>query len=363
MRVILTGGGTGGHIYPAMAIGDTIRANNPKAEILYIGNSQGLETDIVPKFGYEMKFVDSLNLGGGIAGMIKAAYVNFKGIGQCKRIMKEFKPDIVIGTGGFVCFPVMYAAHKYGAKTYLHEQNAYPGKANRALEKYVNKLFLGFAEAGPYFRYPEKHVYTGNPVREQFFKIDKKVAREKLSIDDEQFFILGFGGSWGAHALNENIIQVAKKYSGNSNVRLSFATGAIYEEYIKETLEEEGVKLGDNIEILPYIDDMPTYLAAADLVVSRAGALSIAEASVLGKPSILVPFPNATGNHQFFNAKAIADGGGAILIEEKDLIGDALYENIEALRLDRQKLEAMGVNNRKYGSDNATEIIWRELLK
>lgn len=363
MRVIVTGGGTGGHIYPALAIADKIKEKQPDAEILYIGNKDGLEQEIVPKHGYRIKTVSSRNLERSLIGLTKTGISTFKGILECNRIMKSFKPDVVIGTGGFVCFPVMYSASKYGAECYLHEQNAYPGKANRALERFVEKVFLGFAEASPYFRHPQKHVYTGNPVRKSFFKVDKKAARESISIKDDEFLLVAFGGSWGAKVLNDEVYRLARKYSGIEGITLVFATGNVYEAYFKELVEEGGVNLGDNIRILPYIDDMPNYLGAADLLITRAGALSIAEASVCSKASVLVPFPKATGNHQYFNAKAVADRGGAVLIEEKDLTCEAMDQVVKAFMENPLALKTMEEKSGRCSSGDATEIIYRSIFE
>ena len=204
MRAIVTGGGSGGHIYPAVAIADKIKEKEPDSEILYVGNSIGLEKDIIPGTGYPMELVSAKWLDRrNIFKIFDTGFSTLKGIHQAYRIMKRFKPDVVIGTGGFVCVPVMYAGHKFGARCYLHEQNAFPGVANKALEKFARKVFLGFPEAGKYFREPEKHVSVGNPVRKRFYDIETKTAREKLDIPEDDFVVFSFGGSQGAEKINE----------------------------------------------------------------------------------------------------------------------------------------------------------------
>ena len=214
MRVIMTGGGTGGHIYPALAIADKIKEESPLSEILYIGNDIGLERDIVPKSGYDFEMVEA-------RWLLKKTPKEFmqtgkavlKGRRQALEIMKKFKPDVVIGTGGFVCVPVVLAGKKYGARTYIHEQNAFPGKANRLLEKTVNNVFLGFEDAGKYFKNPEKHIYAGNPVRKVFFETRKEESRKELGIPQENFVIFVFGGSQGAESINDAIYPLIDKFT------------------------------------------------------------------------------------------------------------------------------------------------------
>lgn len=362
MNVILTGGGTGGHIYPAMAIADKIKEKNPEANILYIGNEEGLETEIVPSYGYPIKLVAARWLEKSPIELVKTGIVTLKGVSQCKRIFKKFKPDIVIGTGGFICFPVMYAGYRYGAKCYLHEQNAYPGMANRALEKFVDKLFLGFAEASPYFRHPHKHVYTGNPVRKSFFNLDKNKSRESLKINQDQFMLVSFGGSWGAEKINEIVVKLVSELKENKKITFVFVTGKIHYEEILEELQKKGIELKGNIILKPYIESMADYIGAADFIISRAGALSVAEATVCGRASLLVPFPGATGNHQYFNAKAVADRGGALLLEEKDLTYDKMKNIIFDFLNHPEKQRQMEEKSKNCSPGDSAEIIYENIF-
>ena len=364
MRVIVTGGGTGGHIYPAIAIADKFKEKDPDSKILYVGNDIGLEKDIVPGTGYPMELVSAKWLDrSNILKIFDTGFTTMRGVHQSMKIMKHFKPDVVIGTGGFVCVPVIYAGHKYGAKCYLHEQNAYPGVANKTLEKFVNNVFLGFPEAAKYFKEPQKHVVTGNPVRERFFDIDKSKAREKLGISQDAFVVFSFGGSQGAEMINNVVFDLMKEIIDDEKMVLIFGTGSQYYDEILDKIKNEGLELKENIRIESYINDMQDYLGASDLIISRAGALSVAETCICGRASILIPSPNVTGNHQYFNAKSVADKGGAVLIEEKDLDHELLREEIMKLRNDPEALKKMGEASRKCVPDNATEIIYQTICK
>ncbi len=361
MRVIMTGGGSGGHIYPALAIADKIKEKEPDAEILYIGNHLGLEQDIVPRAGYPFRMVEARWFEKNPVEILKTVAVTLHGSNQALRIMKKFRPDVVIGTGGFVCVPVMHAGHRYRAKCFLHEQNAFPGVANRFLEHYADRVFLGFAAASSYFKQPEKHVVVGNPVRSRFFSVDREEARRKLGLSPGQFMVFTFAGSQGANQMTRVIYQLMKSLNGKPGVSLIFATGTMHYPEVMDKIASEGVRIQDNITIRDYINDMENYLAAADLVISRAGALSVAETCVTGAPSILVPSPNVPGNHQYFNAKAVADQGGAILIEEKDFTPERAETEIQTLMADPDRLLAMRKAARACAPEEATDRIYQEI--
>ena len=364
MRVIVTGGGSGGHIYPAIAIADKIKEKEPESEILYIGNDIGLEKDIVPQTGYPMELVSAKWLDRrNILKIFDTGFSTMRGIRQAYKIMKKFKPDAVIGTGGFVCVPVMYAGHKYGAKCYLHEQNAFPGVANKTLEKFADKVFLGFPEAGHYFHQPEKHIVVGNPVRRRFYDIDKTAAREKLGIPQNDFTVFSFGGSQGAEKINEVAFELMEAVNGHDGVSFIFGTGSQYDDEVLEKAGNRGIEIRDNIRVKSYINDMESYLGAADLIISRAGALSVAETTVCGKASILIPSPNVTGNHQFFNAKSVADRGGAVLIEEKDLNPEGLLAEVMRLKNNPEILDKMSRASKACAPFSATELIYSEIKK
>lgn len=362
MRIIMTGGGTGGHIYPAVAIADRIRKRTLDTEVLFVGTEKGLEKELVPACGYDIKFItvsgiDRKNL----LKNIRTYREYTAGKKQARRIIEEFRPDVVIGTGGYVCGPVIKAAAAMGVRTYIHEQNAVPGLTNRFLEKYVDGVFLGFEEAGKNFRRKEKHILAGNPVRDGFFNADRKKSREELGIGDE-FALMAFGGSQGAGRINRAMIDVVEKYNGADGIRIIFVTGKrFYEPVIKE-FEDRNIRLESNIEIKEYIYEMEKYISAADLVISRSGALAVSEISVCGTPSILIPSPNVTGNHQYFNAKAVADKGGAFLMKEEELTGENLIEHIEKARNDSGFLEEMSRAAKECAPEDAADIIYYHII-
>ena len=364
MRVVVTGGGSGGHVYPAIAIADKFREKDPDGEILYVGYLDGFEKRVVPKAGYKMaeidtRWVDRSN----VKELALTAYHVGRGILQARKVLKKFKPDVIIGTGGFVCFPVIFSGHKLGIPCYIHEQNAFPGLANRRLEKYVRRVFLGFEAGGEYFEDKSKLVTTGNPVRRSFYEIKKEDARKKLGFKEDDFIVLSFGGSLGAVAINDLAMGILEDMNGKEGQVLIFGTGRWYYDDVLSDLRRRGIEPEDNIHIKNYIDDIDNYIAASDLIISRAGALSVAETLVAGKPSILVPSPNVTGNHQYFNAKAVADKGGAILIEEKDVDPDMIRAKVKELMEDPELLRTMGERAREQAPVKTTDIIYEEILK
>ena len=362
MRVVMTGGGTGGHIYPAVAIADRIKERTLDSEILFIGTERGLEKDLVPKCGYDIRFIK-------VSGIdrknplknIKTAKEYLEGKRMAQKIMEEFKPDVVIGTGGYVCGPVVKVASKMGIKTYVHEQNAVPGLTNKFLEGKVDGVFLGFEEASKNFKHPEKHVVAGNPVRDGFFQADKQESREELGIGEE-FTVMSFGGSQGAGRINRAMIDVVEKYNGNPKVRVIFVTGKRFYDPVLKEFEDRKIELADNIEIKEYIYNMEKYISAADLVISRSGALAVSEIAVCATPSILIPSPNVTGNHQYFNAKAIADKGGAVLMEEKDLTGENISKAIEKISNDKDFMNEMSRAAKACAPVDAADIVYYHII-
>ncbi len=358
MKVILSGGGTGGHIYPAIAIADEIKKRQPDAEILFVGTKRGMEGEIVPKRGYPIRFitVSGFNRKNPIK-MIKTLRDLSKGMKEAKAILKEFQPDFVIGTGGYVCGPVLKTAAKKGLPTYIHEQNAFPGMTNKLLEKSVKNIFLSFPEGAKYFQSKDKIITVGNPIRKEFLNPEDQNFREELGIAPEDFVVLSFGGSRGAGRLNEVMTAAAEKLGGEGNFRMIFITGQYYYEKIKGELEEKGVLAQGKVTVLPYAEDIHKYYFAADLIISRSGALTVSEITACGRASIMIPSPNVTGNHQFFNAKVVSDPGGAVLIEEKDLTEEKLVREILRLKNNKSFLKEMGRISRTIGRLDSAEKI------
>lgn len=358
MKVIMTGGGTGGHIYPAIAIADEIKKRNADAEILFVGAELGMEGDIVPKFGYNIELIpaDGFNRTNPIKN-IEAANRIIRGNIKAKKIIKQFNPDFVIGTGGYASAPVVRAAQKMKIPTYIHEQNAFPGMTNKILEKKATNVFLGFEKASNYFKYPEKHVFCGNPVRKEFVEASRRQARIDLGYGDGEFVILAFGGSQGAGKINQAMMKVIEALNGVDGFRICLGTGSYYYDLILKELEDGEMKLASNITIIEYIEDMPKYLAASDLLISRSGALTVAEVTVCGIPTVFIPSPNVTNNHQYHNAKAVEELGGAVIIEEKNLENEKLISIIHKLKNDGEVLNDMMEKCRLCGKPDAVKVI------
>jgi len=362
MKVIMTGGGTGGHIYPAITIADKIKRKHPDAEILFVGTKRGMEKDIVPQHGYPIEFIEVSGFNRkNLLKSVKTIRDLLAGIRQSREIIRRFKPDIVIGTGGYVCGPVVRAAHKLGIRTYIHEQNALPGLTNRMLEKHADKIFISFEESRKHFRHPEKTILSGNPIRVDFLRCSFSGNREKAGIGPSDFVVLCFGGSLGSETINSAVAGTIGRLAAEDGVWLNFVTGKSHYEKISRQVGELGLPSENRIRIMEYVHDMPEYLACADVVVCRAGALTVSEIAACGKASILIPSPYVANNHQYYNAKVLADAGAAILIEEKDLTADKLFDTIMRLKNNKEMLNRMGRESEKLGRMDATEIIFENL--
>lgn len=359
MKVVLTGGGTGGHIYPAIAIGDKIKRKQKEADLLFVGTERGMEKTLVPNNGYPIRFIKARGFDRKHLLNNLATFRDFiNGSREAKSILEEYQPDLVIGTGGYVSLPVLRAAHQLGIKTYLHEQNALPGLANRLLERYVEKVFLSFPESAKYFKMKEKLVVTGNPLRKSFLVSGITDYREKLHLDEKDFVLLCFGGSRGAEQINQVMTEAIPYLAGVPNIKVFFITGTLLYQEIVERLQQLKIGIEGSITVLPYAENLHEYLLASDLVISRSGALTISELTACGKPSILIPSPNVTGNHQYYNAKVVADKGGAILIQESELDGDKLIGTIMRLRNNPNQLNSMAKASESLGRLDSADVIY-----
>ncbi|MDR0423894.1 MAG: undecaprenyldiphospho-muramoylpentapeptide beta-N-acetylglucosaminyltransferase [Clostridiales Family XIII bacterium] len=363
MRALLAGGGTGGHIYPAIAIADKIARRQPGSEILFIGGENGREKRLVPESGYPIRLIkirgfnrkDMLKNVGAVADLLKAG-------AEIRRILKEFRPDVVIGTGGYVSGPVVREAGRMGIRAFIHEQNAFPGVANKMAERYAEKVFIAFEEGGKYFKEKHKLVVTGNPVRKEFVTAGIRGCREKLGIGAGVFVLLCFGGSIGAGAINAAMAPILKELQKEAGMRVYFITGERYYSGIAEGLEGSGIEAGGNISVMAYSDNIYEYMSAADLVVCRSGALTVSEVAVCGKAAIMIPSPNVTGDHQLYNAKTISGRGGAILLEEKDLGPEKLLDLILRLKNNKRVVNEMGEASRKLGRADAADAIYAHIV-
>ncbi|MGL4483798.1 MAG: undecaprenyldiphospho-muramoylpentapeptide beta-N-acetylglucosaminyltransferase [Anaerovoracaceae bacterium] len=359
MRVIITGGGTGGHIYPAIAIADKIMMREPDSEILFIGSERGMEKSIVPSAGYNIKYLD-------VQGINRKKWLkNFEVVYKyskakiaVKNIIEDFNPDAVIGTGGYVSAPVISKAADLKYLTFIQEQNAYPGLTNKSLEKKVKKVFLGFETAAKYFEDLNKMVYSGNPVRKDFLNFNRDNFRKLNKIRQKDFVILGYGGSQGAARINREFLEIIKEYNGKKNVKVYFATGKNYYSSTLSELSEMGVDLRGNVVIKEYFEDMSSILKITDLAICRSGALTVSEVATAGVPSILIPSPNVSGNHQYFNALALAQKKATILIEEKELGEGRILKEIRELINSPEKVKLIRENVLKVFNNNATDVIY-----
>lgn len=368
MRIMFVAGGTGGHINPAVAVANEVRRLDPTSEILFVGTEGRMETKIVPKSGFSIK---TLKMDGfsrkksvkGIKQNIKTVILTLKASGEAKKLISEFKPDAVVGFGGYVTGPVLRTAIKMGIKTAIHEQNAYPGVANKALAKSVDKVMLTSAEAEKHMKCKNPPVVTGLPVRREIIKADRDFARTALGLKNDDMLVLSMGGSLGANAVNNAVVSMLSALKDEKNICFLHSTGK-FGTWVGEALEKNGVAYGKgtNIEIREYIDNMDICLPACDLVISRAGASSISEIQILGKPSILIPSPNVAENHQYHNAMTLAQNDGAILIEEKNLNGEILAKTVVDLKNNREKLNEISKNALKNAKANALGEICKIIM-
>ncbi len=344
MKVLISGGGTAGHINPALAIaGHFTREKN--ADILFIGTERGLESKLVPKAGFDIRYIE-------VSGLIrKLTLKNFtvikkflSAITHSKKILREFQPDLVIGTGGYVCAPVLFAAHALNIPTVIHEQNVIPGVTVKMAAKIADLICISFADTTGYLKpaYAKKCRLTGNPIRQEMLEISKENARRALGLD-ERPFIVAFGGSLGAQRLNGAVVELLNK-ENTDRFQFLLGTGQRYYDEVMASLKPQS----DSIRIEPYINGMDRVMAAADLVIGRSGALTISELAALGKPSILVPSPNVAHDHQTHNAKSMEKAGCALLIPDAALDGKRLYTAISELLAEPKRLSDM--------SDNALSI-------
>lgn len=363
MKVILSGGGTGGHIYPALTIADQIKRIKPDAEIIFVGTQHGLEKDIVPRYGYPLKYIEVAGFKRSLSlDTLRSIYKLFEGLYDAYKVIKEEKPDLVIGTGGYVCGPIVFLAALNKIPCCIQEQNAMPGVTNKILAGYVKKVFLGYKEAEKYFAGKSAVLeYTGNPIRTEILDRNKEDAYIELGLDPQKKTILVSGGSRGARSINTAMQYAEIVLSGRSEVQVLHATGeANYQEYMAE-LKKKG-DIGDNIIVKPYLHNMPSAMAVADVAVFRAGAIGLAELMAKGIPSILVPYPYATANHQEFNAKAVEAKGAAKVILDKELTGEKILEVIEELLLHDNELKNMTLAAKKLGKPEAAINIAKQAL-
>ena len=363
MKVIIAAAGTAGHINPGIAIANKIKKEIPNSKIIFIGTIRGLENDLVPRAGYELKTIEAYGIQKRInITNIKNFLKTIKGFSEAKEIIKEEKPDLVIGTGGYICGAVLTAAAKQNIPTMLHENNAYPGLAVRMLAKITTTIMDGFKEAKEKLTKAKRVVLTGTPTKISNTRIDKDKVKKDLGITNDLPIVLIFGGSQGAKAINDIVLQIIKNKL-NKNYQIIWAPGKNQYEIIKSELLKENIDINNvkNAKIIPYIYNMQEMMAISDLIIARSGAMTITELSIMEKPAIFIPLPSRNANRQEDNARVLEKLNAARVILEEDLSCDKLEETIEQLIIDRKELEQMGKNGAEIAIDNAEDKIFEEI--
>lgn len=362
MKILFAGGGTAGHINPAISVADYMKTKED-CEALFIGTKRGLEKKLVPAAGYKIRYIDICGFDRKkLLKNVSVAVKLLKARRECRKIIREFEPDAIVCTGGYVSGPVAMAAKREGIPAIIHEQNVYPGLTVRGAEKYVDYVAVSFEETCSHMKNPQKCVVTGNPVRGELLNADREKARAELGLSDKPF-VLVFGGSLGAAKINETMIGVLKKAAEDGGFSLLFATGDRNYAKVSEDIGAESISIGDDIKIVPYINNMSTVMAAADLVVARAGAITVSEIAVLSKPSILIPSPNVVRNHQEQNARELEKNGAARVITENELTAERLFETISEMLADKAGLSKMSKNVKELAKPDALDAIYQLMKK
>ncbi len=368
MRVLIAAGGTAGHINPALAIAGALRRADPAAEIHFAGRREGMEYGLVTRAGYPFHHIEingfqrrltPENIRRNLAALWHLALSG----PRTQAILKQVQPDLVIGCGGYVSGPVVRAAARRGIKTAIHEQNAFPGVTNKLLAKDVDVVFAASADAVQKLGAPGKTLVVGNPVRPELFTQDRAAARARLGVKDRTV-ILSFGGSLGARRINEVVAALCGWEQRTRQPILHLhATGSRGVQLFKDLAAQHGFAPGPDLVVQEYINNMPELLAAADLVIARSGALTLAELEAMGRASILIPSPNVAENHQYYNALELQNAGAAVVIEEKDLTGDRLVETVQALLAEPGRLTEMGRCARTLAVPDSLDRITARLLE
>ncbi|HJF01775.1 MAG TPA: undecaprenyldiphospho-muramoylpentapeptide beta-N-acetylglucosaminyltransferase [Flavonifractor plautii] len=368
MKILFTCGGTAGHVNPAVALAQLFQARNPGCQVLFVGADGGMETRLVPKEGYEIQTVTITNFRRSMAPAaighnVKTLLNMNKSKKQANTILDSFQPDLVVGTGGYASFPVVSAAAKRGIPTAVHESNAVPGLTTKALSKVVDVVMVGFEESRSHYDTPEKVVVTGTPVRGDFFRYTRKEAREKLGFADDKPLVLSVWGSLGAEVMNRQMAEcIALECRDGAPFHHIHGAGRDYRAVL-DALQGSGLADHPEVDVREYIYDMPLVMAAADLVLCRAGASTIAEIAAIAKPAVLVPSPNVVADHQTKNARVLANAGGAVLLPEGESSGEKLYALMTGLLSDAPRREAMSRALRDMAVPDAAEQIYQTLVR
>lgn len=357
MRVMLCGGGTAGHINPAISVAEELKRSHPDSEILFIGREGGRENELVKNQGFSIKTIRIQGLRRSLSPKnLKSLVYALKAKRTAKELIREFNPDVILGTGGYVCWPVISAGNELNVKTAIHESNVSPGLTTKLLSKKTDLVLLNQKETADFLDKKVKKKVVGNPIRADFSKFSRTSARRRLGIKENELLIVSFGGSIGSEKMNDVILKVMKDYSAKeTDVKHIHSTGRRYYSQIKECSfrsERNGCR------VLPYIEDMPIWLSAADIAICRCGAVTLSEICAAGVASILIPSPNVTDNHQYKNAAYLSRRGGAILIEEKNLTPESLINALKELKSDKNERKNKAKISKSFSTPKAaTEVV------
>ena len=367
MKVIIAAAGTGGHINPGIAIASIIEKENPGSDIRFIATGKKLEEDLINGAGYKSYAIDAYGFSKKLTiNNIKRMVKTLKGFSEAKNILKEFKPDIVIGTGGYICGAVITEAHKLGIPTLLHESNAYPGLAIRLLQEKTDTILVGIEKAKDYMKKASRVVYTGTPTKVKelnLTKLEKNKILKELKLNDKLPVILIFGGSQGAKKINDCVINIIKNKM-NSNYQIIWSTGKEQYDLIKEELEKNNINIDniENVKVMPYISNMSELLTISDLVVARSGAMTLTEVALLGKPAIFIPLPSSSANRQEDNARVFERKGAAKVILNNEVTETKLNDMINSV-LDKNVLKKMASSSKELAIYNVEERIYKEIKR
>ncbi len=358
MNIVISAGGTGGHIYPAIAIINKFKEKDKKTNILYIGTHNRMEKDLIPQLGIRYEELEIYGFSTKLIGRdIKNIFLIKKAQKKCQKLFQDFKPDVVIGAGGYVTMPVLSTAFKMKIPVVIHEQNSVPGKTNRYLASKANLVCVSYETSKQYFKKAPKVVYTGNPCGENALK-GPKLTKESLGLAKDKKLVLIVSGSLGSNTINSFFKKVLSRVDDSANYEVLYITGkAYYEEFSKDTT------FSKNVKIIPYLDNMAGLLHCVDLIISRAGAGTLAEILATQIPSIIIPSPYVANNHQYYNALDLKNKKVSIMIEEKDLDDKKMYELITALLKENETYKQMQENLRDINMKNSSDIIYNEIKK
>jgi UDP-N-acetylglucosamine--N-acetylmuramyl-(pentapeptide) pyrophosphoryl-undecaprenol N-acetylglucosamine transferase len=368
MRVIFTCGGTAGHVNPALALAGYMQEKDPDTAVLFVGTPTGMERELVAKAGYNYAAVEvssfqrKLNAEG-IRHNLHTLRVLLRSGREARAILRDFKPDLVVGTGGYASYPMVKAAAKAHIPTAVHESNMVPGLTTKMLEEYAGVIMVGFEDCRQHYRHPERIAVTGTPVRGDFFRLSREEARKKLGFDDDAPLVVSFWGSLGASHMNEAMVDFFRREDAEGYpFRHIHAAGKGSWPVMEQKLRELGLPRSPRLDVRQYIYDMDVVMAAADVVLCRAGASTISELTALGKPTVMVPSPYVTNNHQEKNARLLETHGGAVVITEPEATGGGLYDAVSAILSDSEKRSSMARAMKELGIPDATERIYDTVM-